>query len=114
MGSAAFNSLMTDTVVIEPATGRDLYGEPLYGAPVSYLARVLYRSRAVRSTVADVSAARGVVWIAGQPAVSLDARVTLPDGSKPPILMIEAPTDQVGVHHTKLTFGWSGPNVNPR
>jgi hypothetical protein len=114
MGTTAFFDLMTDTVQIEPAAGRDLYGAAVFGPVASFRARIIYRSRVSRSTVAEVNVPKGVVWLAGTPALTLDDRVTLPDGTQPTILSVEVPTDPAGPHHTKITFGWSGPNANPR
>ncbi|WP_207456064.1 hypothetical protein [Azospirillum sp. SYSU D00513] len=97
--------LMPDVVEHAPANGHDVYGAPSYGPASTYRARVAYRSRLVRDRNGDTVAARGSAWLAGAPVVGLDDRVTLPDGTSPPLLAVDRLTDERGATVVKIHFG---------
>lgn len=101
-----FADLMNATVTVEPFSSRGDYGDPTYGTAVSYSARVSYRQVRVRSRDGTESVARGAVWLRSSVAVDERDRLTLPDGSAPPILAVDRPGDADGSpHHTKVFFG---------
>lgn len=93
--------LMTETVTIEPAQNGpgqlNKHGEFTFGAPVqvkAYITRMNVEAidRGGRQTTSTVQA------ILAQPElnVTLDDRITLPDGSHPNIIEVQAAKDEEG------------------
>lgn len=97
--------LFSDTVTVSTVTGRNVYGEEIFGPATPYPARVTYRAREFRTVTGDYAIARGEVWIAADIALALSDRVTLPDGTAPRILTVERQSDETGAGHTKVIFG---------
>ena len=97
--------LMAATVTLAPLTSRDRYGAGSYGAAVSYQARVSYRTKWIRMADGSIVNSQGEVWLRSAARVDPEARLTLPDGTTPPILMVQTPSDESGAHNTKLIFG---------
>lgn len=105
MPIADFLPLMPETVSVASYTGSDGYGQPQHGSPVDYRARVIYRAKLVRAANGEETVARGEVWLATTTAIDEQDQITLPDGTTPPILMVEQLSDADGPHHTKVAFG---------
>lgn len=106
MSISDFADMMPHTVTHEEFASRDEYGLPAYGSPASLKARVSYRPHKVRTPAGDEVVARGEVWLntAGT-TVDTEDRITLPDGSTPPILSVDGLSDELGAHHAKVHFG---------
>lgn len=108
MGIQDWLDMMPHSVTYEACLGHDDYGKPLaYDDAVTYSARVRYKSQRVTSRVSGQDTiAAGSVWIAGIiQGISPSDRLTLPDGTQPPILNWEVVPDEAGDHHTKVYFG---------
>ena len=105
--AADFGDLMTATVTLEARTADSEYGKPFFSSPVSYSARVSYKTRWIRKPDGAELLAQGMVWLRSNVAVDVQDRLTLPSGAQPPILMVERPADMDGstIHHTRVTFG---------
>jgi len=103
-----WQDMMPSTVTLEAVSARDDYGKPSsYAAAETYLAHVQYKAMKVTSRVtgADVVAS-GAVWLNEVvTSLSVDDRLTLPDGSTPPIQSWDIGYDENGPHHTKIYFG---------
>lgn len=99
--------MMPHTITYEACLAHDDYGKPLtYAAAVSYQARVRYKSQRVSSqTTGQDTVAAGNVWIAALMGISASDRITLPDGTQPPIISWECVPDETGDHHTNIFFG---------
>jgi hypothetical protein len=81
------NRRMNATVFIEKRVGLTIDGEPLYDPPVSCPANITNRIREVRTLDGDVRfASVQVMLLTPAPDVTPADRITLPDGSQPPIL----------------------------
>lgn len=101
-----WEDMMPQVVTYEAPASRNEYGAITFAAAVSYRARVVYKqTRIVNRINGQDSIATGQVWLAGAIRPSIDARITLPDGSTPIILNWEMFPDEEGDHHTKLYFG---------
>jgi hypothetical protein len=95
-------------VTVAPFTGVDEYGTPTYGPAVSYPARVQYTSHEILSNSGQWVHQAGIAYVAGSviPGVAPRDKITLPDGSTPPILRADMLTGPDGVpHHCKVSFG---------
>ncbi len=101
--------VMPDIIIYEKMLTRDIYGKPVtYDYPTTYRARVAGTMRRVPSRIPggqDVIATTSV-WVLGViDGLKLDDRITLPDGTMPPILSFDHVSDETGDHHTKILFG---------
>lgn len=76
------------TVTIAPWRSRDAYGKPSYGPNATYPARVETDIKTVRTPDGQERTSNTTILIAGGPSVSLKDRLTLPDGSTPPIVSL--------------------------
>jgi len=92
--------MLGQEVVIEPYTGSDSFGAPVYGPGASYPARVVGEVKMVRSPTGEEVVSSTKVTIPGPPdgpeAVDPRSRITLPDGSTPPILAAPSYPDEYG------------------
>lgn len=100
-----FGDLLNDTVVYRPVTGRDEFGKPTFGAPVSYQTRVVESIRRVTSRITGDDAISGTqIWIEPISNLNIDDEFTLPDGRKPSLITWSVFPDDNGPHHCKLYF----------
>ncbi len=104
---AEYLELMPSTVSISTRASHSNYGEPTYSTvSVKYRARVVAMPGFVRNAAQEVVEVRTQVWLASTKAFDTKARITLPDGTSPPIVKSEVYPDQFGNHHVKLFLGW--------
>jgi len=97
------SNLFTDSVLHEPATGYDLYGNPAYGPAVARVARVIRRQRSVVGKSGDVVVSRAQVWFRDAVTIDLGDRFTLPDGTtNAAILAVDGSPDDSGELYTKV------------
>lgn len=101
-GIADFLDLMTQLVTVEPFISRDAYGAPTYGAPTTYRARINAKSHFIRTSDAEQVVARGMAWLAADGPISVNDRITMPDGSQPLILDSNAENDEDGPLYVRL------------
>jgi hypothetical protein len=95
---------MTQVVTWEPRTGLDEYSRPTYGAATAVRCRVVGRTKLVLDTNGQEVVSTTVVYCDGNPGISPEDRVTLPDGSQPVILRVESYPDETGqVYQQVLT-----------
>ncbi len=97
--------MMVHTCSHAALSSRDASGVPTYGSATSYSCRVVYKNQRVLSSDGNEVVARGMIWFAGVPDIDPNDKITMPDGSAPPIISVERYTDEVGLHHTKVFFG---------
>lgn len=102
----AFLDLMPSTVTIYSESSRDAYGKQSFSASgTAVRCRVVPESRATRTRDGREVTSSGRVYCYGTPTVSVDSRLTLPDGSDAIVLAVQVQNDQSGAHHTVITFG---------
>lgn len=105
--------LMAETITIEPVASRDDFNKPTYGAAVSYRCHISESSEQVVTVDGRQFVNATVIWaaphaVSGFPSVSPDCRVTLPDGSQPPIRSFAIVHDEEGANHMKITLDRPG------
>ena len=107
----ALKALFTRSVTIEPASGLSAGGATTYGTSVSYPARVERRNQLVKGGNGRDVLATTVVYVgsnttgAGLPSATPQSRITLPDGTTPPILAVDRQDDLSGAHHEVVFCG---------
>jgi hypothetical protein len=102
-----FWDCMNDTVVHYTMLSRNEYGQKTYNDGTTYPnCRVVYKHELVRGPDGNEIVAKGVIWFGYYVNINPDQdKIVLPDGTDPPILMIEKYPDELGSNHTKLFFG---------
>ncbi|PWK07502.1 hypothetical protein [Tumebacillus permanentifrigoris] len=97
--------LLTQTVLIENSTGTTKHGTVEYGPPELCKALVMLEIKAVRDDQNNEVVSSGHIYLDGKVVVGIKSRVTLPNGSKPPILSVKPQFDLDGsVHHWTVYF----------
>ena len=105
-----WEDMMPHTVTRRPATGRDAYGKPTYGAAITYQGRVSYKTKRITSRTSgqDVIASGNVIVMGVIADIHVDDLFTLPDGSIPLVINWSTVADEEGDHHTTVYFGGAG------
>jgi hypothetical protein len=100
-----FFDMMPHQVIFEPLVAQNLHAKASYGnAVVVEHARVVYEnSKTVNDAGMDVIA-RGKIYLAGVFGITPKHRVTLPDGSHPPIIRVLQYPDEEGAFHETVLF----------
>ena len=106
--STEFLSLMDSTIRVSTRGTHNNYGEPSFAATTaSYRARIVYGPTYDRSPGSESVEYSHVLWVRSTGAVSITAsdRITLPDGTTPPVAKVERFADEDGPHHCKIYLG---------
>ncbi len=112
----AFRSMMPHRVTTEAVGSFDQYHKPTYDTAVESQARVIEKQQLVIDTQGREVVSTHTVWIAPDassgllPAITSEARVTLPDGSQRAVITVAVLTDDDGAP-PKLSTNLVG---NPR
>ena len=88
--------LASDIVQIEKRTGIDGYGQPIYAAAQDFKCRVVKRPKKVVSSTGEEKVSNTSVYFFETIGAGPEDRVTLPDGTQPPILTVESSPDRTG------------------
>ena len=92
---SAIAGLMS-AVSLRSQTGLNDYGEPSVGTATSHSAVLIRRDRKVISTAGAEVVSNMTVLIPENVSVKVTDQITLPDGSKPPIIAVESILDANG------------------
>jgi hypothetical protein len=106
---SAFLTIMTSTLTVTRLTGvsTDGYGRPAYStSALKRRCRVTEKQTLVRTFDGTQELARTVCWVRSTSSFSPSDKITLPDGSTPPLLSLDEYKDENGLpHHHTLYFG---------
>lgn len=98
--------LMVETITIASVSSKDAYGKHTWSAPTSInKCRVQTGSHKVLDTAGQETIAEGKVYVPNHPSVTVNSKLTLPDGTTPPILSVDTFGDERGDHHTVIHYG---------
>lgn len=100
-----FLDMMPQTVIVAPYTGQNGDGEPTHGAGVSYPARVEGRIRYVATRDGADRIAVRRVYLGTTASINVKDKITLPDGTSPPIIAVSPVDDEEGPHHVVVDTG---------
>ncbi len=99
-------AFMTSTITVEPWKSQDQYGVPTYDAKISIVARISEKPTRVLDATGQTVVTGAVAWTdAGSTVITAKDRITLPDGSQPPLLAVHRMPDENGTVFTTLSFG---------
>lgn len=96
--------MFNQTVTIEPYSSANAYGESSFSTGVAYLARTETKARLFRRSDGVEVVAVAVTYLADAPTVSTKDRITLPDGTKPPIVAVESDPDETGAAYYTAVY----------
>lgn len=101
-----FLELMPQTIAWEQFAALDKYGEVTdYADPVDIRCRVTrVHDRLLGPDQVEVLIT-AKAWLFGHYEIKKQDRITLPDGTQPPIADVEHYPDEEGDHHTVVLFG---------
>lgn len=98
-------ALCIHTITLAPYASQNQYGEPTYGAVVSYKARVQGKMRMVRDSLGVERVSSVTCYVATTASIGPKDRLTLPSGwtpASPPILSVQRQSDEGGDHHVVI------------
>jgi len=105
--STELDALMPHTITVGglSAFSTDGYGTPTYAAASTYTARVVGKQTLVDTFRGTEELTKTIVYVKSSSTFGPSDQITLPDGSTPELLAVEAYPDEDGAHHSKLMFG---------
>ena len=98
--------LMPHSVQISTGTTRTKHGVLSFSAASTYQARVVSVSAEDLSQNGSVSEVRTYVYVHSTATFPADCKVTLPNGTSPPLLRIEQFPDDDGLYYQRFAMGW--------
>jgi hypothetical protein len=103
---ALLKEFLTDTILVSAQASVDAYGKRTLSTAVSYDCRLVYEDRLVRKSDGRDITETGRAIVNGNPAITNNSVIQLPDGTTPVITSIDQITDEFGVaHHVVVGFG---------
>ena len=100
-----FAELMHQSVTITAAGAKDAYGHAAAGAARTVKCRIVRQPKMIRDAGGREVVSSGHLFTAGNAAILVTETLTLPDGSSPKILRVDAiPDEDVATHHQKVWF----------
>jgi hypothetical protein len=93
------------TVVHRAATGHNGHGVPTFGSPVSRLAIVESKIREIRQADGETTLTKTKLTFLDNVAITKDDELTLPDGTKGPILDIGSLQGSGGAYLVEVWLG---------
>jgi len=103
---ADFADLLPHRIIWERTTSVSDDGTSTYAAAQTFSARVDFKRSSLVNTQGGLVGTRGSVIVGGTPAIRPSDRITLPDGSQPPILDASVIDDDAGIPYcTMVTIG---------
>lgn len=105
--SSRFLEMMPDTITFNAGSAIDKYGKRTYGGTVTTAnGRIVFENRLIKNDEGQDIVSTGRVYLYGPYAsLTLQDKITLPNGSTPVILAVETKKDTGGNHHTVVHFG---------
>ena len=102
----SFLSMMNSTIQVSSLSGlsTDGYGTATFTTGVPYRARIVGKHQLVRSFAGIEEVSRTQAWVASTSTFPASSQFTLPDGSTPEVLGIEAYPDSDGQNHQRVMF----------
>ena len=100
-----FLELCVHSITRNAFASLNAYGAPTYSTQSStFAARVVYENTLVRAFDGTQSVARTHVTVATTAIWNPKDKVTLPDGTYPPMISMNIIPDENGAHHIKMYF----------
>lgn len=102
-----FTDLMSTSVGVKARASYNNYGEASYSTSTTTVeCRWVESPVQIRDANGNTVEARGMLWLASTGTITPEHRITLPDGTSPPILRVDRLFDENGVSHHKCWVGY--------
>ena len=96
--------LMPTSASYQNVVSRDVYGSKTGGAVVPFKCHIKYDRRETYDAEGNVVVYGGMIYMDKVYDVQKNAILNLPDGTHPKILTVATFYDEVGPHHTTISF----------
>jgi len=93
----ALREMLGETITQRVYVSQDLEGAPTYGPPFTRPARVQWRPQRITIGTGEERVSRAKIFLEPTPGISPHDRLTLPDGTSPPLLLIYPARDEASV-----------------
>jgi len=97
-----FADLMVHTITLERRVSVDQYGSATFGAGTHFKCRVVGQERFTRGAGGQEVVSTTTIYILGDNNIQSVDRITLPDGTQPPIIAVRTYPDEFGTHHQEV------------
>jgi hypothetical protein len=102
----ALTEIMIDTITVASVTAKTAYGVRTWGTATTISnCRVQTGSHKVLDSEGTEKVASGKVYVPGSPTITINDKLTLPNGSQPPIIKVVSVNDQSGANHMVIHYG---------
>lgn len=101
-------TMMTSTVTVSTRSSHNNYGEASYStSSVSYRARIVEKPGFTRAANGEEVGYSHTLWVrsTGSVSITVTDKITLPDGTAPPVVAVERLPDESGPNHCKVHLG---------
>lgn len=99
----SLDHLLNQTVTIEPESSRDVHDKVTFGTAVADVkCRIEGSTRTLRLPGDAIQIIKKEIFVLGDTVVDDKSRITLPDGTQPPIVAVEDMPDRDGVTFYRL------------
>ena len=103
---ALLKEFLTETVYLSTQSTVNSYGKRTFSSGVAYAARLVYEDRLIRKADGRDILETGRAIIDGNPEVTNNSKILLPDGTTPVITSVSQVKDEFGSgHHVVVGFG---------
>jgi hypothetical protein len=102
---SVFLTMMPSTVTVYIKSSRDAYSKPSFSASGTGVRARVQEDRPVTSGEVREVTESGTIYFYGNPTVSVDDKIVLPDGTNVKVTMVTVMNDEVGPHHTVVRYG---------
>lgn len=102
-----FLEMMTDTITFNAGSAIDKYGKRTYGGTTTTAqGHIVYENKLIKDQEGqDILSTGKVILYGPYTSITLQDKITLPNGTSPVIVSIETKKDTGGPHHTVVHFG---------
>lgn len=101
---AEWKTLMVTAASYQNVSSRNVYGTKTGGTVVNFYCHIKYDRRESYDAEGNIVVYGGMIYMDDVYNVQKNAILNLPDGTHPKILNVATFYDEVGPHHTTLTF----------
>jgi hypothetical protein len=106
-GLGGLRDLLNQTVTVSTRASHDNYGQPSYGSGTSWSAYGSHKSGFVRDANGETVSVSSVWYVASTRVIDISDRITLPDGTTPPIVVVDNLVGFTGTHsYSKISLGF--------
>jgi len=93
----ALRAMLGETITQRLYLSQDVAGAPSYGLPFTRPARLQWKPQRITIGTGEERVSRAKIFLEPTPTITVHDRLTLPDGTSPPLLLIYPAHDEQSV-----------------